>query len=425
MFDTDVDHGGMTDDELSAALRDAHSQVDRAQARRLAILAEWDRRQAWTADGAYNGRSWLSSNCTLSRAEAGAVLRTAHVVMSAPLVAAAVADGTLPMSKAEVLAAVVNARTAEAFVCDQQVLIDGACRLSVDETRKLARWWQRRADQDGSEPADDQPRLRVTPASDGTVHVAGVLDAEGGAVFRSVLDQIADQLWRAERAGTDDGRERPPVGAGERLRAEALIEMARRATAADPARPGARPLVSVLIDLPTLEARAGRPAIVDGDGVLSAEAARRLACDADIARVLTDADGVVVDLGRTVRTATADQWRALRLRDRGCTWPGCDRPPGWCQSHHIVWWENGGLTDISNMTLLCNHHHHRVHDHGWSVERQDDGGLRFTGPDGRVLSRPPPPGPWPMPPPKPKVDPSDVAAIRQRARALFTLRSPA
>jgi len=131
---------------------------------------------------------------------------------------------------------------------------------------------------------------------------------------------------------------------------------------------------------------------------------------------------VVLDLGRTVRTATADQWRMLRLRDRGCTWPGCDRPPGWCQAHHITWWEHGGRTDIDGLTLLCNHHHHRIHDGGWKLERLDDGGLCFTGADGRVLNRPPPPPPWPMRPPPPTISPTDNAAIRKRARALASHR---
>jgi hypothetical protein len=199
--------------------------------------------------------------------------------------------------------------------------------------------------------------------------------------------------------------------------------MARLATAADPTRTGARPLVTVLVDLPTLEGRAGRPATIEDGGVIGAEDARRLACDADVARVLLGPDGVIVEMGRTARTATPEQWRFLRLRDRGCTWPGCDRPPGWCQAHHIIWWEPDGQTDIDNLTLLCSHHHHLVHDHGWALERLDDGGLAFTGPDGRVLTRPPPEPPWPMRPPPPKIDATDRAAIRQRVRDLIRQRA--
>lgn len=233
---------------------------------------------------------------------------------------------------------------------------------------------------------EPEPQLRCTVAGDGTTHLAGNLGVEGGAVFRSVLSQIADQLWRARRAGGDDVNETPPVCMAGRLRADALEEMARRASAADPTRTAARPLISVIVDLPTLEGRAGHPATVEDGGILSAADVRRLACDAQIARVLTGPDGTVLDLGRTARTASPDQWRALRLRDGGCTWPGCDRPAGWCQAHHIVWWDHDGLTDLSNLTLLCHHHHHRVHDDGWKLERLDDGGLRFTGTDQRVLT---------------------------------------
>ena len=350
----------------------------------------------------------------MSRTEAGRVLRTAEVLSSAPVIAAAVADSTLPVAKAEVFTAVVTSRTANAFVRDQDKLLEGMAGLDVDHIRRLARWWQRLADQDGPEPVVPNNRLRCTVAGDGTTHIAAVLDAEGGAAVRNVLEGLADRLWRAER---DDDQPKP-VWTNERLRAEALVEMARLATAADPTRIGARPLISVIVDLATLEARADRPAVVEGGGTISAEDARRLACDADLARVITDPTGAILELGRTARTATPDMWRLLRLRDKGCTWPGCDRPPNWCQAHHIVFWGNGGLTDADQMTLLCNHHHHRIHDGGWKLKRLGNGGLEFTGPDGRILHRPPPLPPWPMRPPPPTIDPLDRAAIRQRLRAL-------
>jgi len=134
-------------------------------------------------------------------------------------VAEAVASGALPVSKAEVLASVVTSRTQEAFVRDQQILLDAASRLAVDEVRKAVRWWQRLADQDGAEPKEPESQLRCTVADDGTTHLAGNLGVEGGAVFRSVLSQIADQLWRARRAGGDDVNETPPVCMAGRLRA--------------------------------------------------------------------------------------------------------------------------------------------------------------------------------------------------------------
>ncbi len=400
-------------------LREASAAVNKAEAHRLAVAAEWDRRQAWAADGAYSGRCWLAAECGLSRGESGLILKTARVVASAPVVAAAVAGGSLSVAKAEVLASVVNPRIEAAFVEDGETLLDNVGQLGVDDTRRVARWWARTVDQDGVEPDEPVAKLRCLEASDGTTHLSGVLGVEAGAMFRSVLDGIADQLWRARR-GDDDHNENRHVYLNGQLRADALEEMARRASAADPAGTGARPLISVIIDLPTLEGRADRPAAVEGGGLLSAEAARRLACDAQISRVLTDPNGTILELGRTARTASADQWRALRLRDQGCTWPGCDRPPGWCQAHHIVWWENGGRTDLDGLTLLCHHHHHRIHDDGWQLERLDDGGLHFTGPDGRVLTRPPPKRPLPLRPPPPTIDPLDRAAIVARLRALTT-----
>lgn len=90
-----------------------------------------------------------------------------------------------------------------------------------------------------------------------------------------------------------------------------------------------------------------------------------------------------------------------------------------------MWWEDDGRTDLSNLTLLCSHHHHLVHDHGWALERLDAGGLVFTGPDGHSLIRPPPEAPWPMRPPPPRIDPIDRTAIRQRLRALSAGRRTA
>jgi hypothetical protein len=114
VFESGGDLSMVSDDDLSARLREASAEVNRAEVHRLAVAAEWDRRQAWANDGAYNGRCWLAHECTLSRGEAYRVLRTAEVLATAPVVGAAVADGSLPVAKAEVLASVVTARTPSA-----------------------------------------------------------------------------------------------------------------------------------------------------------------------------------------------------------------------------------------------------------------------------------------------------------------------
>ena len=162
MFDGTEDLAAVSDGDLSSLLREASAEVNRAEAHRLAVAAEWDRRQAWANDGAYNGRCWLAHECTLARGEAYRILRTAEVLSSAPLMATAVAGGSLPVAKAQVLASVVTARTEEAFVRDQQTILDAVARLSVDDTRKVARWWQRLADQDGAKPEVPCNQLRCS-----------------------------------------------------------------------------------------------------------------------------------------------------------------------------------------------------------------------------------------------------------------------
>ena len=68
-----------------------------------------------------------------------------------------------------------------------------------------------------------------------------------------------------------------------------------------------------------------------------------------------------------MRLATPKLFLALCLRDRGCTFPGCSSPPGWCDAHHGEHWCDGGPTDLSNMALLCPRHHTIVHQKGYTA----------------------------------------------------------
>jgi predicted restriction endonuclease len=59
--------------------------------------------------------------------------------------------------------------------------------------------------------------------------------------------------------------------------------------------------------------------------------------------------------------------KALVVRDRGCRFPGCDRPPDWTDAHHIQHWADGGETRMENLLLLCRRHHRMVHEEGWRL----------------------------------------------------------
>ncbi|NUT34395.1 MAG: HNH endonuclease, partial [Hamadaea sp.] len=72
--------------------------------------------------------------------------------------------------------------------------------------------------------------------------------------------------------------------------------------------------------------------------------------------------------------------RALVLRDRGCAFPGCDRPARWCHGHHIDSWADGAPTSLANSVLLCGHHHREIHHGHWQVRIAADGHPEFTPP---------------------------------------------
>lgn len=111
---------------------------------------------------------------------------------------------------------------------------------------------------------------------------------------------------------------------------------------------------------------------------LTAAQARRLACSARLIPAVLGGDSQVLDLGRSQRLFTAAQRRALLLRDRTCRAEGCDIPGTWAEAHHWIPWLEGGWTDVDDGVLLCAHHHHRVHDVDYLVERLPNGDVRFA-----------------------------------------------
>jgi hypothetical protein len=191
---------------------------------------------------------------------------------------------------------------------------------------------------------------------DGLYSLRGMLDGEGGATLRAALEPLA------RRSGRGDDRNR-----GRRL-ADALIELGAQACG------GVRAHLQVTTSLETLLQRAGAPAAdVEHALPISARAMERLACDCNVTRILLNADSCVIDVGRSRRTISGPMRKALTARDKGCGWPGCDRPATWTSGHHIVFWTRGGPTDLPNLVLLCYRHHWMAHEGAWQLVRADDG----------------------------------------------------
>ncbi len=142
---------------------------------------------------------------------------------------------------------------------------------------------------------------------------------------------------------------------------DALVEVCRRHLDGGPGPGRSRPHVSITVPWDTLQQSHG---VADtGVGPIPAETARRLACDANVSRIIVDNDGVPVSAGQAHRSIPPPLRRALDLRDGHCTHPGCDMPARWCDAHHIVHWAQGGRTELANLRLLCRLHHRETHHH--------------------------------------------------------------
>jgi len=202
--------------------------------------------------------------------------------------------------------------------------------------------------------------LKLCPLANGMVAISGQLDPESGAVLTAALDPLSAPNPPAPNPSEANGGRDPRQA--DRRRADALIELCRRATAAGgnaPTTTKAQIVVTIGYDR-LLGALRGAGTTLAGQ-VLSPQSVRKLACDANIIPMVLGSQGQPLDVGRTKRLVTPAMLAALWARDRGCTFPGCGRPPQWADAHHVKHWIDGGTTCLLNLALLCAYHHAWVH----------------------------------------------------------------
>jgi len=318
-----------------------------------------------------------------------------HMPWFAPL-GAAVTDGTLSTESAT---AIRRGLGEPAIGVTEDMLTDAVARLiaqcrtvNADQAAKAARQCRDSIDAAGVASRADAMRarqyLRVWDKPDGMLHGVFELDPENGAYFKDFLLQITGprtggprfvekgEKARAQRI-IDDPR------STDQIAAEALIEVIKVAAAADPGtlfgriRPSVK-LVVTATDAPeptrALDA-SGQLVLTGGFIEGSSDAVPtttidRAICNAGFIPVLFSRDGTVLDVGREQRLFTAAQRAALALRDGGCRWPECHRPPSHCEAHHLHGWaDGGGLTDLDDGILLCARDHLRLHNDGWQITR--------------------------------------------------------
>ncbi len=214
-----------------------------------------------------------------------------------------------------------------------------------------------------------------------------------------VVDEIYDRATSPRRGGprfvdTDSVKRAEELERDERtveqIASDAFTELLRQAGGLDSSVLLGRgvPAVRVLVSASDLAAGVGHGVIEGSNEAVSIGTVQALACANGTQPALLDSLGDVLDLGREQRLFTRHQRVALAIRDGGCLWSGCERPPSWCEAHHIDHYAEGGCTDLERGVLLCRHHHLKLHNEGWAIRRKD----------GRLWLEPPPesgrPGVW-------------------------------
>ncbi len=352
---------------------------ERLDAELIRLVGEWDRKRAWEADGMLAGWSWLAYRTPTPPHEAQRLVRTARLVDAHPATAAALASGELTAGQVARLTRAMTDGRARLYPEHEAALLDAARSLRFDDFAKVVRRWSRLADdqlaRDEHDEAFERRHLHASATFDGWGVGDFLLDPEGFARVVAALDELAPP----DPVDAPDGVRTLP-----QRRADALVELAHRfLKGADPTRQ-ALVTLNVVVDVATLN---GDPVDVartrcdiEGVGPVTRDTLGRLACGADLVRTVTAGPSVVLDMGRLTRLATPAQRRVLALRDGGCGFPGCSRPPHWCDAHHLWSWLAGGATDLDNLILLCRRHHVLVHEGRWAIVRRPTGQFEFRHP---------------------------------------------
>ncbi len=396
---TDEALAGLTDDAVLEAL-DRAAAVRRLVDARSALLAgEVARRSAphlahsglaqrhghRTPEELVRVTTGSSRHDARVAVRAGAVLIEAGLPEWAQALVAPVTRGELSTAGLDAIRSglgdISESVSADALASAVGALLAEIGALDVDRLFRRAR--QLRDDLDAAGIADrergrrDARSLRVFRASDGMTRATWVLDPESAAVVTDLYDRATSprrggpsflsprDAELVERMRADD---RTP----EQYASDTFLELLRAGADADSRAllSSGAPSVRVVVTASDLSAGTGAAHLEGRPDPISLPTAHRLICAGTQTAVLIASTGQPLDVGRSQRLFTSRQRVALAVRDGGCRWAGCERPPSWCEAHHIEpWGSHNGRTDVADGVLLCRHHHLLVHNNGWQVER--------------------------------------------------------
>lgn len=390
----DVPAWTLTDDTVQhhlAVMLRIRSGVEELTARLAASVVDRDLPRL---AGASSPRAWLSATHGMSHSDAARLLTetavhegerpdrrcgpTRHAWASGDLTAEravliagavhAVNDDT-PAVATDRLQSDLAAHSPDLTYPQFQTLCSHAAAVLDPETADATLEAQLQADENR---ARELTQLRYRRVGDGTTRGSFRIPDVAADMLRAAVEAAASPRRSTTQDSDSEGTETSPLTYPQRL-GHGFVELIEHLpTTALPQHGVANASIVITLGLDQLRSGLGH-ALLDTGTAISTSETRRLACNAQLIPAVLDGPSRILDLGTARRLYDRPQRLALALRDGGCIWPGCDRPPSWCEAHHITPWSEGGPTDLDNGCLLCSFHHHLVHKGEWQIRMAPDG----------------------------------------------------
>lgn len=256
-----------------------------------------------------------------------------------------------------------------------------ARRLDPDALAREARAFRDELDVGGVGLREQERRakrsLRLFVQPDGTTRLVWIMDPETAATVRDLFDRTTSpklggvRFVDPERQAVAEsilGDQRTP----EQLASDGFEQLLKLGADANPEflLGSGAPVIRLTATKSAFQRGTGFTRIEGQVAPVAVSTALRLGCQGGIAGIIFGENGQTLDFGREQRFFSTKQKQVLAISWGGCAAPGCQRPPSWCETHHIVFWNrDGGKTDLADGILLCRHHHLLFHNNGWEISR--------------------------------------------------------
>ena len=375
---------------LGAKISELCSYIYAAEHRLLTLIREFDEQEGWAHLGFHSCAYWLNFKCGIDMNTARERVRVAHALGRLPKIDARFAKGAISYSK-------VRAVTRIAGEADEDYLLMIAKHGTAHHVEKLVRLYRRAEclqDTEAAKERHDNRQISYHYDHDGCLVIKGRFPAEQGALIVKALEMAMERQHAqgdpstvgAASAAKDVSADHVPSGQTPEptpvatRRADALAEVAETYMNTEPVANSTADRYQVVVHVAANDSAghvpSGQTPHIENGPHVSAETSRRIACDSSVLGIKESDNGEPLAIGRKTRSIPPAMRRALRMRDKGCRFPGCTNDK-FIDGHHIEHWADGGETNLDNLVLLCRHHHHLVHEGGFGCEKTAAGKLIF------------------------------------------------